>query len=127
MNRVYIKILLILSLTLLSNCERSKNGSGDVIFYTDAQAWVNCGPWNVHVFVDEEKVGILSEPALFDPSTTQPNCGDTLTITVNKPVGSYNYSAEGDCSTNLRWEGSFEIEKDNCTRVYIDIHDIIQD
>jgi len=115
---------LIIILFSIVSCEKNNNYDGEVTFYTNAQALLNCGAFDIYVYVDGEKVGTLSLP-LASETDPQPNCGDPLTLTIKKKKGDYSYSAEGECGyENLAWEGDFQIMKDSCTRIFLDITEI---
>ena len=86
---------------------------------------MNCGPFDVYVYVDGENVGILSQPLPILETDSQPNCGDPLTLTIKKKKGDYSFSAEGECGyENITWEGDFKIVKDSCTRIFLDLTEI---
>ena len=120
-----IAIFMIIILFSLVSCEKNEEYDGEVTFYTNAQALLNCGPFNVYVYVDGEKVGALSQPLPILKTDPQPNCGDPLTLTIKKKKGDYSFSAEGECAyENLTWEGDFQIMKDSCTRIFLDLIEI---
>ena len=125
MNKVRIGILLIIILFSVINCEKNDDYDGEVTFYTNAQALLNCGPFDIYVYVVGEKVGTLSQPLPILETDPQPNCGDPLTLTIKKKKGDYSFSAEGECGyENLSWEGDFQIMKDSCTRIFLDLTEI---
>jgi len=114
--------IVVVAVTILAGCERNDNDSGEVSFYTDAQAWLNCGPFGVHVYIDDMEIGTLFNPIV----DIQPNCGDSLTLTVQIQEGNHTYSAEADCAY-LKWEGNFQITKDHCTLIFLDCHEGLND
>ena len=125
MFKIRVSILLIIILFSLVSCEKNEEYDGEVTFYTNAQALLNCGPFNVYVYVDGEKVGALSQPLPILKTDPQPNSGDPLTLTIKKKKGDYSFSAEGECAyENLTWEGDFQIMKDSCTRIFLDLIEI---
>jgi hypothetical protein len=104
----------------LLNCE--KNGqlpSGKIVFYTNAQAMVNCGPFKVNVFIGDEKVGSIEEPFTED---NLPDCSNSsYTLVVHKEPGHYTCKAVG-CNS-LECIKSFEVVVDSCSYVFLDISD----
>jgi len=125
MLKIRLSIVLICILSSLVSCEKNDEYDGEVIFYTNAQALLNCGQFDVYVFVDGQKVGKLSQPLALLETDPLPNCGDPSTLTIKKMRGKYSYSAEGECGyENLTWEGDFQIVKDSCTRIFLDITEL---
>ena len=105
---------------LFNSCEKSEN-TGQVIFYTNIQFLTNCGQFDVHVFIDGQEAGILSQPHL--PLDDKPSCSAGYTpdvLVIRKKPGFYNCTATFDCSSFPEWKSSFEIKSDSCSRVYID-------
>lgn len=115
-------ILLLISLTsLFISCEKTED-TGQVIFYTNAQALMNCGPFDVHVLIDGREVGILSLPYTIQddsPSCIADNIDNVLIL--RKTPGHYDCTATFDCSSGIIWNSSFEIKTDSCSRVFIDV------
>ena len=126
-NNLKILIVSIMYLITLISCEKKDeyNYDGEVSFYTNAQAFLNCGEFDVDVYIDGNKIGALSRPVPILATDKQPNCGDPLTLTIKKEIGEYVYLAEGECGyDDLKWEGNFQIMKDSCTKIFLDITDI---
>ena len=115
--------LLIMTLTLTgTGCEKKEEilKTGNVIFYTNAQAIVNCGPFNVEIYLDNHLAGMISTPFTED---TQPDCiNSTATTMLEKKEGQYNYTAKMNCGQYGEWSGEFEITPGICTFVYLDIN-----
>ena len=126
-NNLKILIVSIMYLITLISCEKKDEykNDGEVSFYTNAQAFLNCGEFDVDVYIDSIKIGVLSKPLPILATDKQPDCGDPLTLTIKKKTGEYVYSAEGKCGSNLKWEGDFQIMKDSCTKIFLNITDII--
>jgi hypothetical protein len=125
MKKIGIGILLLTILFSLVSCEKENDFDGELTFYTNAQALLNCGPFDIYVYVDSEQVGILSQALALLETDPQPNCGDPLCLTIKKKEGEYSFSAEGECGyENLFWEGDFQIMKDSCTRIFLDLNEI---
>jgi len=128
MNRIRVRILLVIILSFLVNCEKNDkyNNDGEVSFYTNAQALLNCGNFDIYVYIDGKKIGTLSQPIPILATDKQPICGDPLTLTIKKQIGEYVYSAEGECGyDDFKWEGDFQILKDSCTKIFLDLLEII--
>lgn len=95
--------------------------SGKVIFYTNAQALMNCGEFDVNVIVDNANTGVLQKPYLplgEKPLPDSPYSSNAIVLI--RPTGKYNYSANGSCSTQCFWSGEFEIKKDSCIFIFLD-------
>ncbi len=121
MNAHLILNILILFMTF-NSCDKNDDNpsdTGKVIFYTNAQALLNCGPFDVEIIIDNESSGIISEAYVED---FQPNCTNTSsTLLIEKVIGSYNYTANIDCGQYGSWSGEFKITKDSCTKIFLDI------
>lgn len=117
-------MLLCICLCLGVGCDDSDDNStkqGNVIFYTNAQAMLNCGPFDVDVYIDDELIGTISEPFVEDE---EPDCVNTSeTLMVSKKAGKYNYTAKMDCGQDGEWTGEFQIIHDSCLRIFLDIED----
>ena len=119
LNKLFIiSIFLIL---LLLSCEIEKNNiSGKVTFYTNAQAVLNCGPFDEEIYMDSSLIGNLKETYL--PFDDTPECNSTSSETllvIAKPEGDYEFTARLTCSETLKYPGDFSVKKDSCTLVYI--------
>lgn len=120
------KIIIFLFVIIFFACSCDKNDdspteTGNVIFYTNAQALLNCGPFDVDVKINDESFGSISEAYIED---FHPNCTNTnSTLLIDKAKGSYKYTATIDCGQYGYWNGEFETIKDSCTYVFLDIND----
>jgi hypothetical protein len=108
------------------SCDKNETDSekeyGNVLFYTNAQFLLNCGEFDVDVYIDDLKKGVISKPFL--PLDSIPSCETTdtnTTLKLNMEVGNYNYSADFYCSNNNQWTGNFDIKKDSCTIIYLNL------
>jgi hypothetical protein len=108
---------------ILLGCEKNDNShNGKVVFYTNAQAMVNCGPFDVNIYIGGKKAGSLSHPFLGD---SVPDCVvSQYTLVVEKAPGHYSCKATA-CSSNECIK-NFEIKADSCTFVFLDIRDFHQ-
>lgn len=116
----FIIITIIIGAFLVS-CEEEETVEV-VTFYTNAQSALNCGPFDVEVYIDNSLVGILKEPYLPISETPECNASSSETIlTINKPEGEYEFSARLTCSETFKYIGDFRVKKDSCSLVYIDL------
>lgn len=70
--------------------------------------WTNCGTdGEIKVYLNGSYIGKLTQ--FFTDGT--PDCGDSGTLSVNKPAGTYKIEAKG--SENV-WIGTITISKDRC-------------
>ncbi len=93
---------------------------GKVLFYTNAQAMINCGPGHfVKVNIENDSAGIIFEPTIEE--LPLPGCiNSDKNLMLEREPGVYQYSAELDCD-DIDWNGEFEIFRDSCIRVFLDI------
>jgi len=120
---IILFLLLTTSFAVVSCDDNTDNseGEGRIVFYTDAQAKLNCGPFDVEIFIENDFVGSISEPYLND---TSPEGKDsTLTVIVEKQAGVYEYTAKMDCGNYGQWTGEFEISPNLCSMVFLGIND----
>ncbi len=123
-------VFLILSISILS-CENNNESSfddnhdspsGSIVFYTNAQAMLNCGPFDVDIFLNNKKLGSISKPA-FDGF--EPNCSRSqFTVLINQSAGIYTYKAKA-CGS-LEWSDEIEVLEGTCTYVFLDINNFYQ-
>ena len=119
----FLLMLPICMVILGAGCDKDNNDSsetGNVVFYTNAQAMLNCGPFNVDVYIENDSVGLISEAYVDD---TYPDClNSTMTVKFENKVGIYNYTARMDCGQYGEWKGELEILPDSCTYIFLDIN-----
>jgi|GEM_PF-1467600 len=99
------------------------NKSGHVLFYTNAQMVLNCGEFDVDIYIDSVLSGTLTRAFL--PIDSVPSCNaiyNEEVLKIQKEEGSYNYYALLNCSKYGMCEGKFNISKDSCTIVFLDIN-----
>ena len=95
--------------------------TGKVVFYTDAQAMVNCGPFIVDIYIGDDLEGSISEPYVEE---SIPDCiNSTLTVVLEKETGVYNYTAIAECGQYGMWSGEINILPNTCSVVFLDIND----
>jgi hypothetical protein len=122
-----ISFFLLISFSILNTaCEKnSEKGYGYVLFYTNAQFLLNCGEFDVNIKIDGTKKGAINQAFL--PINDVPLCepNDTnRTVKIKLETGVYNYTADFYCSNNNHWNGNFNIEKDRCTIIFLDLNQI---
>ncbi|MEA1874024.1 MAG: hypothetical protein U9N51_06300 [Bacteroidota bacterium] len=114
MKRNIVKLFLgFILIFIFTHCDKI-NEKGKVVFYGYPDI-TNCIAPYIIITVNNDCVGIL-----IDHSDS---------ITIEKPMGRYNYRAEFACKQDHKigyWENSFEIKKDNCTQIYLHFFDTTQ-
>lgn len=123
----HVFLFLFTLLLIGCSCKKEKydvdNFYGHVIFYTNAQFILNCGDFDVDIYMDSIKVGTIEKSFL--PVDSVPSCeteDTTTTFILEKETGIYNYNAYCSCSNYGKWTGIFEIIKDSCTIVFLNIY-----
>lgn len=115
-----------LTITILGSCDKKDEYStkdGKIIFYTNAQAMLNCGPFDVDVYIGNSSVGSMSEPYIDD---TQPECNNSSsTLMIERKPGFYTYTAKIDCGQYGEWNDEFVVISDSCTHIFLDISNCI--
>lgn len=118
-------LFIIITSFIIVSCEKNENNTikdfGYVLFYTNAQFVLNCGEFDVNVYINDSIAGKIKQPFL--PIDSVPYCESNNTASVlklKKMVGIYNYSADFYCSNKNQWSGNFKIVKDSCTIISLD-------
>jgi hypothetical protein len=108
---------------ILLGCEKNDNShNGKVVFYTNAQAMVNCGPFDVNIYIGDKKVGSLSNPLM---EGLEPDCGGSqYTLVIQKAPG--HYTCRATACSSYECLKDFEIKADSCTFVFLDISEFHQ-
>jgi len=116
-------IISILTIATLISCDKDDdNITGKVTFYTNAQAVLNCGSFDVEIYIDNSLIGTIEEPYLPLDETPKCNSNSSKTLLViEKPEGDYEFTARLTCSETLKYMGDFKVKKDSCSLVYIDL------
>ncbi len=110
------------TLIILGSCDKKNENStndGKIVFYTNAQAMLNCGSFNVDVYIGDDFVGSIAEPYVNKTKPEFVNSPSTLMIKRN--TGRYTYTAKIDCGQYGEWHGEFEVLSDSCTQIFLDI------
>lgn len=112
----------------LQSCDKDpETKTGEIIFwkFTDI---LNCGQIEVKVYLNSNIVGSLDND--FQPYDSIPNCNDKNCLTLNKPIGEYNYKGECYCGTykNLIgfWNGTLEVKQNSCTKIFFDYKEMTE-
>ena len=116
-------LILILFYSILLSCEKNESEpNGKIVFYTNAQAMLNCGPFDVNVYIDDKKVGLLGNPVF---NEFQPHCSKSqFTIVINRPPG--HYTCKATACGSLEWNKEIEVLEDTCLNVFLDIYSFHQ-
>jgi hypothetical protein len=116
MKAKYFGILLFLF--VLPGCEKNDNShNGRVVFYTNAQALVNCGPFDVKIYIGDKLAGSLGSPM---EENTEPECAKTkYTLVIEKAPG--HYTSRATACSSYEYLKDFDIKADSCTFVFLDI------
>lgn len=102
---------------------KSLNKKSKIVFYTNAQAMLNCGPFDVDVYIDSTLIGSISEPYLND---SVPECSqNSNTLLIEKDSGTYYYSATANCNNYGVWTGTITIKPDTCYKIFLDTENIV--
>jgi len=101
---------------VIFSCEKSLD-KGRVSFATNT-GMVNC-PIDAYLYIDNFYFGVI--PATGDSSI---DCNSSLNLNLELPAGKHKFKVkirtlDGFCSADTN--GTFNVLKDNCTPVYIDI------
>ena len=118
---ISLKVLPVLSQSNIKNINEDFSlDTGSVIFYSNAQALLNCGSFDIEIRINNEYAGIINKPYTND---FQPNCSnDSSLLLIKKNVGYYNYTANiKNCGQYGKWNGKFKIIKNSCTKIFLDI------
>lgn len=121
-NLIKILILSTVFIFVSFSCEKDNNfvSKGRIVFYSNAQAILNCGSFDIVVYINNDSLGIISESYIEE---TQPDCiNSNSTFLLEKKTGKYNYTATMDCGQYGEWSGEFEIFTDSCSFVFLDIN-----
>lgn len=114
--------LLIISFFMVSCQKNNDEITGKVLFYTNAQAMLNCGPFEVEIYIDDSLEGIIEKPLTQEDENIDCNYGKSeFTLILEKPEGNYKFTAKLTCSEDSEYLGEFIVKKDSCTVVFIDL------
>ena len=115
-----ILLYIFLALALFKCTQDYIKPFGTVLFYTNIQFFLNCGPFDVEIYINGEYKGKIVQPLL--PIDSIPNCNsiDSLTILkIELPVGQYDYEAKASCLEYIDISGEFIITEEGCTIVHV--------
>ena len=118
-----IFILLLIICSFLFSCEKDNDkNTGNVLFYTNAQAMVNCGPFDVEIYIDGALEGVIEKPVTQASENIDCSSGNSeFVLVIEKPEGDYEFTAKLTCSENAEYLGEFSAKKDSCSVVFIDL------
>nr|WP_319509620.1 hypothetical protein [uncultured Draconibacterium sp.] len=121
--KLTIFFLLLIICSFLLSCEKdSDKNTGNVLFYTNAQAMLDCGPFDVEIYIDGALEGIIEKPVTQASENVDCSFGNSeFVLVIEKPEGDYEFTAKLTCSENAEYLGEFSAKKDSCSVVYIDL------
>ncbi|WP_430812948.1 MULTISPECIES: hypothetical protein [unclassified Carboxylicivirga] len=122
--KTHLIFTFLISIMAFSCCDKDEENSddfGNVVFYSNAQALLNCGPFDIQIMIGNDSIGVISEAYVEE---TQPNClNSNSTLMIERKVGTYNYSAYADCGQYGSWSGELKVEKDGCVKIFLDLNE----
>lgn len=127
MKQDYMKHFIFFSLLILiflgSGCEKGTDEKRcNVLFYTNAQAMLNCGPFDVEIYIDGALEGVIEKPVTQEDENIDCSYGNSdFILLINKPEGHYEFTAKLTCSEDLEYVGAFTVKNDSCSVVFIDL------
>lgn len=122
MKQSIIFILLIISSFMISCQKDNDEGTSKVLFYTNAQAMLNCGSFDVEIYIDGSLEGIIKKPLTQEDENIDCNYGNSdFILILEKPEGNYSFTAKLTCSEALEYLGEFTVKNDSCSVVFIDL------
>ena len=96
---------------------------GKIIFYSNAQLCMNCGSFELEVYLEDNLEGIIKNPT-YSIEQPSPDCNTKSSdffLVLEKPEGEYEYEAFADCSGNSIAKGTFSVKTDSCSLVFINV------
>jgi hypothetical protein len=101
---------------LIVSCEGTQDKG--VVSFASNTAIVNC-PLEAHLFINNSPFGVI--PPTGDSIS---DCYSSTNLHLKLPVGKYRFNVEfispsGGCNADT--SGTFEISKDICTQIFIDV------
>lgn len=119
LNSVLLGFILLMT---ISCAKESSDNLGKVVFFSNAQAMLNCGKFNVDIYIGDSFVGSLSDPYV---DSKQPECSSSSgTLVLEKEPGKYSCSAIIDCGQYGWWDEEIEIKADSCIKIFFDFNEI---
>ena len=93
---------------------------GNVVFYTQIQAYLNCGEFGVDIMIEDEKMGTLEKPFL--PFDGLPDCesmenGTVLSLSLTE--GDFQVIAVANCGGDLRDTVLISVVESECSPVEV--------
>lgn len=108
--KMFIVLLAAFALLSLQSCNKEdinpSSGSGRVTFWTN----ISSGWSNIDIMVKGEFIGSLTQY-----HTSTPDCENAINgvVSVVKPAGTYNYTAQSNSGTS--WSGTITFDAGGCT------------
>ena len=122
MKQIVLFLLLITCLFLISCKKDCDENTGNVLFYTNAQAMLNCGPFDMEIYIDDSFEGKIEKPLTQEDENIDCSYENSeYFLNLEKREGDYEFKAKLTCSENLKYLGGFTVKKDSCSVVFIDL------
>lgn len=125
MKKLFLAALI---LAAFASCKKDKDSSSDstkVYFYTNAHTRVNCGGFDVNVYVDDKLCGVLQNsfiPEGVNPCEEKGGDGHILVVEVEKDI-EHTYTAVSECGINWVCKGGFCFSDNECHSVFLDFYE----
>lgn len=119
----HLKLIPLICLLLLFSCDKEENeNTGNVLFYTNAQAMLNCGPLDVEIYIDGSLEGVIENPVTQEDENIDCSFGNSeFVLVIEKPEADYEFTAKLTCLENSEYLGEFTVKNDSCSVVFIDL------
>ena len=119
----FTPLFLLLVLFVAAGCNKNENeNAGNVLFYTNAQAMLDCGPFDVEIYIDGSLEGIIEKPVTQESENVDCSFGNNeFVLVIEKPEGDYEFTAKLTCSESAEYMGEFTVKEDSCSVVFIDL------
>ena len=98
------------------------NLKGKMVFFTNAQALLYCGSFNVDIYIDSVLTGSIPKGKLIDSLDLCTESNYTLLIEKNE--GHYEYYARANCGDYGTWSGTVDILPDSCQKIFLDVSEL---
>ena len=120
-------LLAALILAAFAGCKKDKESvdTVKVMFYTNAHLYVNCGGFDVRVYVDDKLCGILNNsraPKEISIPCDEKDESGILAVEVEKNV-EHTYIAVSECGISKVLKGGFCFSDDECHSVFLDFYE----
>ncbi len=104
-NFLSISLLLILSISIIGSCKKTKEEPGEISVYTSS----NLGVGNIEIFLNAEYKGSIANYAYV---ASTPECGSSVCVNATVPDGSFTLKAVADDGSE--WVKSLSVSDGDC-------------